>query len=861
MASKTKAAQAEKLVLLAPFTGPVVPIEKVPDPVFSERLLGDGVAIDPVDNVLLSPAQGQIVQLYKTGHALTLKTPENVEILIHIGLDTVALEGKGFKPLTSEGQSVQAGQPLIEFDMDYLACHARSLISVLVLTQSAGMELVHKAHGHVQAARENLLTLSGKGRPVVASSLTADVSGKPDAQSTVTIPNPMGLHARPAALLARGARHFPCHITLSCNGHEGRADSVTEIMKLNTRLGDQLTIKAWGMEAEEAVEDLVTSIGGGLGDEVVASSGGSQTAMDAEPPLLEPPNKKKGQLQGVTASPGLAIGHLVHISSPDAVLEPHQNSDPQYEQAQLTNAIAQARSELNTLIRRLVRQERQDQAGIFNAHQEILGDPAIALVAEKLIQEGNCAAAAWRTATDNEVQALQGLNNAVLAQRASDIRDVGNRVLTALTGTSAGTDHWPDKAIPVYDDLTPSDLLGLDLDKVVGLCSLAGGSSSHAAIIARSMKLPYLAGMDARIRKLPEGSEHPVILDADKGILLTQPDTRELRRCELQRRQAEASFQAALKEADKPAITMDGVRVEVAANIGSLTDAVKAVELGAEGVGLLRTEFLYLGRPNAPSEDEQTALYSDILKAMGPKRPVVIRTLDVGGDKPLPYLMLPAEANPFLGERGIRVSMHYPALLRTQVRALLRSAKHGKLRIMLPMVTDTEELTLVRELVNDEARKLKTQVEVGVMIEVPSAAIMARELAQKADFFSLGTNDLTQYTLAIDRGHPRLAGRADGLHPAVLRMIRMTVEGSMAADSCWTGVCGGLASDTRATALLLGLGVKKISADLRSLPLVKAHIRKLNMNTCRSLAEQALEMETPAQVRALLAEEKSLLPA
>ena len=308
---------------------------------------------------------------------------------------------------------------------------------------------------------------------------------------------------------------------------------------------------------------------------------------------------------------------------------------------------------------------------------------------------------------------------------------------------------------------------------------------------------------------------------------------------------------ADLAVADQPATTKDGHNVEVVANIGSAKDARDSIELGGEGVGLLRSEFLYMDRATEPSEEEQTEVYSEIVKVLGPDRPIIIRTLDVGGDKPLQYLPLPEEENPFLGERGIRVGINRPSILRRQIRAILKAAKHGRVRIMLPMIACLNEFRAVKKLVQEEQENLSIEsVELGIMIEVPAAALMARQFAKEVDFFSVGTNDLTQYTLAMDRGHPKMASRADAMNPAVLNLIGLAAEAAH-AEGKWVGVCGGLASDTDAVAILLGLGVDELSVSVPSIPEVKAKVRELELKDCKALAQQALTLDGADDVREL----------
>jgi phosphocarrier protein FPr/phosphocarrier protein len=370
------------------------------------------------------------------------------------------------------------------------------------------------------------------------------------------------------------------------------------------------------------------------------------------------------------------------------------------------------------------------------------------------------------------------------------------------------------------------------------------------AILARSLGIPAICGIDESALQLDDGML--VVLDGSRGTLRRNPGTEAVSEARKRiERQAARRAQEKLA-ASRLAMTADGHRVEVVANIRNAQEARDAVAAGAEGVGLLRSEFLFDNRDTAPSEDEQAAEYRAVAHALGAERPLVVRTLDVGGDKPLSYMPLPKEDNPFLGLRGLRVSLDHPDMFRIQLRAILRAADIGNLHVMFPMVAAIEEVRAARKLLSDEAGDRAKSIKVGVMIEVPAAALIAEPLAQEVDFFSIGTNDLTQYTLAMDRGHPKLAKQADALHPAVLRLIAMTVEGAHAHGK-WVGICGGIASDAMAVPVLVGLGVDELSVSIPAVGSIKAQLARLTMQTARELATAALRQGTAAEVRALLA--------
>jgi phosphoenolpyruvate-protein phosphotransferase len=394
----------------------------------------------------------------------------------------------------------------------------------------------------------------------------------------------------------------------------------------------------------------------------------------------------------------------------------------------------------------------------------------------------------------------------------------------------------------------------------MGFCTTRGGATSHVAILARSLGIPALAGIEPAALELANGT--PVILDGDKGTIRLNVSADEVSHVRAAQQRADQRRREDLTHAREPAVTLDGTHIEVMANIGGVTDAGQVAALGGEGVGLLRSEFLFMERRDAPTEDEQFENYKSIVETLGPDRTVIIRTLDVGGDKPLSYLPIPKEDNPFLGERGVRVGLDRPEILRAQLRAILRASKFGKINVMFPMIATLSELRDVKAILAEEAASLGVPtIPTGIMVEVPAAAVMAAQFAREADFFSVGTNDLTQYTLAMDRGHPKLAPQVDGLSPAVLHLIAHAVRGAHAAGrNVRVGVCGGIASDPCAIPILIGIGVDELSVSMPAIPAVKAQIRTLRLDDCRKLAEFALAADSAADVRTLVASNTGAKP-
>ncbi|MBO0492687.1 phosphoenolpyruvate--protein phosphotransferase [Pseudomonas sp. Marseille-Q1929] len=816
------------LELLAPLSGVLLALDSVPDPVFSSRLIGDGLCIDPTSQTLCAPLAGVISNIQDSGHAVSITNDHGVQVLLHIGLDTVNLAGKGFTRLVQEGQQVEAGQALIEFDADYVALHARSLLTLMLVVSGEPFTLL--ANGLVEVGQP-LMQLS-PGAPVDA---VDEEEGDALFSKPLTLPNANGLHARPAAVLAQAAKGFNASIYLHKQTQSANAKSLVAIMALQTVHGDTLQVSAAGADADAAIKALVALLADGCGETVAA------------PAEVIVPLASATLLRGVCASPGSAFGQVVQVTEPVLnITEP--GSGEAAERGALQRGLLAASEALQAL------QDKASgsaQAQIFRAHQELLEDPTLLEHAHDLLAQGKSAAFAWNSATLATVKLFQGLGNALIAERAADLADVGQRVLKLILGIQDSAWDLPERAILIADQLTPSQTASLDTRKVLGFVTVGGGATSHVAILARALGLPAICGVPVQVLALANGKQ--VLLDADKGELHLDPDLAEIEKLETARQQQILRRQREVAQAALPATTRDGHHVDVSANVASLQEVEQSLTLGGEGVGLLRSEFLYLDRNRAPSPEEQAATYTDIARALGSERNLVVRTLDVGGDKPLAYVPMDAETNPFLGLRGIRLCLERPQLLREQFRAILASSGFARLHIMLPMVSLLSELHQARQILQEEALALGlTELpKLGIMIEVPSAALMADVFAPHVDFFSIGTNDLTQYTLAMDRDHPRLASQADSFHPAVLRLIATTVKAAHAHGK-WVGVCGALASEALAVPVLLGLGVDELSVSVPLIPTIKATVRELDMADCQIIARQVLGLEEAAQVREAL---------
>lgn len=708
-----------------------------------------------------------------------------------------------------------------------------------------------------QALLERLCTLLIEGRGeelfrapntrAVLQALGEEVPADwPSAQ--VPLANAHGLHARPAKELVQVAKAFEGEIRLRVMGSSEpavSAKSLSKLLSLGARRGQVLELAAEPAIAADALPALVAAIEAGLGEEVEALPPmAAQVASDAAEQVAPPSPPPAGtRLQAVAAAPGIAVGPA-HVHAVREFDYPAQGQGADAERATLEAALAAVREDITALVARSTQASVRE---IFNTHLEMLDDPSLTEDVQQRLQRDESAAAAWVAVIDSAASQQEALHDALLAERAADLRDIGRRVLAQLCGVTL-FDEPSEPYILVMDEVGPSDVARLDAQRVAGILTARGGATAHSAIVARALGIPAVVGAGEAVLLLSSGTQ--LLLDGQKGRVHVAPAEQELAKALAERDARGVRLAAAAERRHEPAVTRDGHAVEVFANVGESAGVAKAVAQGAEGIGLLRTELLFMAHSQAPDEATQVAEYRRVLDDLA-GRPLVVRTLDVGGDKPLPYWPIPAEENPFLGVRGIRLTLQRPELMETQLRALLRSADGRALRIMFPMVGQAEEWRAARAMIDRLREEIPVaDLQVGIMIEVPSAALLAPVLAEEVDFFSIGTNDLTQYTLAIDRGHPTLSAQADGLHPAVLQLIDITVRAAHAHGK-WVGVCGELAADPQAVPVLVGLGVDELSVSASGIAEVKAEVRALAFSDAQALAQQALRAATAAQVRAL----------
>jgi phosphoenolpyruvate-protein phosphotransferase len=712
-------------------------------------------------------------------------------------------------------------------------------------------EVAKEARGGLQGKTAQL----GAGEPAVSGQGEVSAPLEEGLTLRLDVRNPLGLHARPAARFVQTAAGFDANVqVMNLTSGRGPASgrSLNGLATLGIRQGHEILVSAHGPQAAAALDALAGLAGRNFDEE--AAPPAPATPVRSAVPAPDAGNA----LTGLPGAPGIVSGPARHFHRVDPEIPTGSSGDPDAEWEALKDALEHVRAEIRAARDSVAAKAGEYSAAIFDAHLLFLDDEALLEPARRAIFEaGRNAAEAWHDAAEAVAADYRDLDDEYLQARAEDLTGVARQVVAALTGnTAAATLTAP--GIVVAADLTPADTASLDRELAIGIATAAGSPTSHSAILARSLGIPAAVGLGEGLLSVPGGTE--LLLDGDAGIVHVEP-VEELA-AEYKGRAAarEQSARAARAAAAEPAVTRDGRRIEVVANIGSPDDVPTAVENGAEGVGLLRTEFLFLERESMPSEDEQVTAYKSIAKGLA-GRPLILRTLDVGADKPLPYLPLTAEANPFLGVRGIRLALERPELLETQLRAVLRTAVEYPLKVMFPMVAALDEyrqakavLAKVRAELEQAGAPTPEELEVGVMIEVPAAALAAEQFAPEVDFFSLGTNDLTQYTMAAERGNPSVAGLADGLHPSVLRLIRIVAE---AADEHgkWAGVCGELASDPVAVPVLVGLGIAELSANAPAIPAVKQAVRDVDAEASRDLADRAMELSSAAEVRELFTHE------
>ena len=741
-------------------------------------------------------------------------------------------------------------------------------------TGASAQSVVAEATGALAAKIEQLGGAADDGVQAgqKGNSGTGAQGSEPEAteQIVLVVRNRLGLHARPAARFVSTAGRFTADVQLVSEGRRANAKSINQVATLGVRQGDTIIVSAGGPDAAAALAALQALADDNFGDREEEQGGGgaeeqgrggeSRPTAPLNSDLLTTDPLTTGLLKGIPASPGVAIGPaaLYRPRPPEVVARPIDDAAGEWRRLQV--AVDAARNEIDALHRRAVAQVGADEAAIFEAHLLFLQDPLlIEATRDRIYGEKINAEAAWQRQMAAMAATYREMADDYMRARAADVEDVAQRVLRGLMGVAPPSLDFAAPSILIAADLTPSDTARLDRERVLAVCTELGGATAHSAILARALGIPAVVGLGHAVWQVAEGQL--VAVDGDAGTLWPRPDETQVASLTARRAAWLDSQRRAKVAGQGTAVTPDGRRVEIAANVGSPNDVTPALEFGAEGVGLFRTEFLFMDRTAAPSEEEQFEAYRRAARAAG-GRPLIIRTLDVGGDKPLPYLNLGDEANPFHGWRANRYCLERPDVFMPQLRAILRaSAPEGgprNVKLMLPMIGTPAEVHAARAMLVAAQAELRALgvpydegMEVGIMVEVPSAVAVADQLARAVDFFSIGTNDLTQYVMAADRGNARVADLASALQPAVLRMVRDATAAAHAAG-IWIGMCGELAGNPLATPVLLGLGLDELSMSAPAIAAVKEAVRGLTLDEARRLAADALAAESAEAVLALL---------
>ena len=786
----------------------------------------------------------------------------------------------GVLVLMDMGSAILSAETALEFLPEryrshILLCEAPIVEgAVAAAVASEGGGTLDEVAGEAREALQVKVDQLGVGAP----SFEEGWGEEPAAEKSVklTVSNPLGIHARPAALLVSTASRYAADIrirNLSRDSAAVSAKSINQVSLLGVRQGNEILITASGPGAEDAIAALTDIVKEGLGDahrgSLIEESLPRQTRAEGAEQLRIPSSALEGELKGIPASPGLAVAPAVLYQPRVLSLPDRESRDPEEEWSLLCNAIEAVKAELRNMRGRVFQRARENEAAIFDAHLLSLDDEyLLQSIRGNIFSAGMTAERSWSGAVDELLESYRGLDSPYLQARTADLEDLKGQVLRMLIGDGVFSFALIDERVVVASDLTPSDVGRFDVEKVAGICTAFGGATSHSAILARALGIPAVVGLGPEVLRLADGTL--LAVDGDRGIVQVNPGDVET----LKVRMASGPHLRVRPPGDpgKQAVTVDGRRIAVVANVSSVREVTTAVQYGAEGIGVLRTEFLFLKRLTAPGEEEQAEVYRRISEELG-ERPLVIRVLDAGGDKSLAFLPQDHEPNPFLGVRGLRLLLEHPDLFRTQLRAILRGAVFPKttgtlqgtcsgrrLGVLLPMVSTVDEVRQARAMLSSTQHELQAEgapfeggAALGIMVEVPSSAVMAAELVHEVDFLSIGTNDLGQYVMSADRTNEGVSRLCDALHPAVLRMVSSVVRAGREAGRS-VGVCGEIAGDTHAVPLLVGLGVDELSMNPLSVPGVKDAVSRLDTREASRLAGDALKQQSAEEVRKLLAE-------
>lgn len=816
--------------LYPPLIGMMLDINQVPDQVFAKKMVGDGVAIDPLHNKIYAPINGIIKSVHPAKHAIIIAAREGFDILIHIGLETVGLGGDGFNVHVSNGDWVKQGDVIGEFDLDYIAQCAKTLITPVLL-----LDLDNKIFSFCvieQNETKPEFPIMQVRKKIIEANNIAEQSQICDLikSNPIHISNPRGIHARPAAAISAIARKYDSEVLIKKDDNQVNAKSIISLLALAVNQNDIVYIYAVNNEIIESLRGVLSHIY-------------DSSIEDEYKDQISSQYIEGSKYYGIAASFGAACGILIKKNCLDFIIEEDAN-DILFEKNRFYEALNTVKKDIEYNLANLTNTD-QVYSGILEAHIQILCDPDLMFGCLNIINNNKSAAFAINQVIEIYCNLLANSGNLLLIERQNDLRDLRNRVLSAMHVAELLIQNHDEPTILLAEELTPTDLIHLNKN-VVGLISVTGGATSHAAIIARAKGIPLLAGVHPSIMKVEDNIN--VVLTCKNGYVNIAPTTAEIDEVNIYLSELKHNHELDLKNAGFRAETIDGHQVDCNINITNIIDSRELNENGGSGIGLFRTEFIYFDRDRPPTIEEQYKIYADISASIGDAL-FVIRTLDAGGEKYINYLNLQHEQNPVLGVRGIRLCLERKDLLIDQLTAIARVNK-SNIKIMLPMISCIEEYRVVKKIFDEikEQNGITANIELGIMVEIPSVALMSGVFAAEVDFFSIGTNDLSQYILAIDRENAKLAAQIDHLHPAVIRSIDMVVKGAKLFNRP-VSICGLMASEKLAIPLLIGLGIEQLSMSINLVAENKAFIRSLHYAHCVEAAEHCLKLSTTLEVR------------
>ncbi|MGB9673103.1 MAG: phosphoenolpyruvate--protein phosphotransferase [Anaerolineales bacterium] len=772
-------------------------------------------------------------------------------------------QDEGVLVLTDLGSTILSAEMAVEFlpveqQGKIRLCAAALVEGTIAAAVQAGLgqplDIVEQEA--MQALQPKLEHLQPQAQPTHLPSPQPSAGMAQENILTVRLTNPHGLHARPAAQFVQTVLGYNAQVFVEKSNQPGRrvpGNSLNGLTSLGAVQGDELRISAQGAQSKEVLQALQKLIENQFSQAPLPTISSEPLQSRRAAPLVK--STEEGAIHGISIAPGIAIGKARLVQRQLPLPTDNPADDPEVEWHLLQGAIQRTQQALEARYRSIADRMGEAQAAIFKAHALMLDDPLLQEKARRFIFEEKLnAIQAWQRAIAETAQSLDQVADPYLKQRSGDVRDLGTQVLQELLGIEAIFVKPEQAGILIAEELSPNEIAMLDPALTLGVITRIGGETSHAAILLRGLGIPTVSGIDIPVLGIAEGDL--VAMDGAAGLVWVNPSL-ELQQKLQEQRRIWLEHQKALTEASRlPAVTKDQHSIDVYANVGGVSEAKVAFQNGANGIGVLRTEFLFLKRQTPPTEKEQTQILKQIAQELH-GQPIIVRTLDIGGDKSVPYLPMPDEANPYLGVRAVRLSFQHPSLFLPQIRAILRTAKDYPMCILLPMIATAEDIARSRQYIQQAHEELENEtlphlwpIELGIMVEIPSAALISPKLAEQVDFFSIGTNDLTQYTLAAERGNRALIEYSDALHPAILFEIARVVQAAHTYGK-WAAVCGEVASDPIATPILVGLEVDELSMTPHAIPHIKSIIREMNFEDAKALAQQALNCVSAAEVRLL----------